>query len=314
MSTLMLEEALSASHCVERQLANDERQYVALGAELHKRPPQGTVTIARGSSDHAAAYFAYLVMSRTGQLVTSLPMSLLTLYNAPMANQNVLAVSISQSGRSPDLIESMQTFRQAGATTVALVNDVTSPLADAVDWSLPLHAASERSVAATKSFICGLVAGARLAAQLGIRFCFAHFINADYGAQVSRMYRQQFQAGYEAAPYNAVALFVICADSEAEAADLAAAVDLRRLHQAYGINAPVPGIATARAMHYGARDQAIIDGERPRSIIGTPQQVAERMHRLREDFAADEIVVLTVAASYQARARSTELLAGIFNA
>ncbi len=167
MSTLMLEEALSASHCVERQLANDERQYVALGAELHKRPPQGTVTIARGSSDHAAAYFAYLVMSRTGQLVTSLPMSLLTLYNAPMANQNVLAVSISQSGRSPDLIESMQTFRQAGATTVALVNDVTSPLADAVDWSLPLHAASERSVAATKSFICAMSAGARLAANWG---------------------------------------------------------------------------------------------------------------------------------------------------
>ena len=156
--------------------------------------------------------------------------------------------------------------------------------------------------------------GARLAAQLGIRFCFAHFINADYGPQVARMYRQQFQAGYEAAPYSAVALFVICADSEQEAADLAAAVDLRRLHQAYGINTPVPSVATARAMQYGPRELAIIDGERPRSIIGTPDQVAERISRLRDDFAADEVIILTVAASYQARARSTELLAGIFNA
>jgi luciferase family oxidoreductase group 1 len=154
--------------------------------------------------------------------------------------------------------------------------------------------------------------GGRLAAQLGIRFCFAHFINADYGDQVARMYREQFRPGYEATPYSAVALFVICADTEQEAADLAAAVDLRRLHQAYGINAPVPGIAAARAMQYTSRDQAIIDGERPRSIIGTPEQVAERMAKLRADFAADEIVVLTVAASYRARLRSTELLAGIF--
>ena len=155
--------------------------------------------------------------------------------------------------------------------------------------------------------------GGRLAAQLGIRFCFAHFINADYGDQVARFYRQNFQPGYETQPYSAVALFVICADSEQEAADLAAAVDLRRLHQAYGINAPIPGIAAARAMQYSVRDLAIIESERPRSIIGTPDQVAERMVKLREDFAADEVIVLTVAASYQARRRSTELLAGIFN-
>lgn len=167
MSTLMLEEAQAAARCVARQLAQDESSYAALGALLRARPPMGTVTIARGSSDHAAAYFAYLVMSRTGQLVTSLPMSLLTLYRSPMAHQQLLAVSISQSGRSPDLVESMQKFRTAGATTVALVNDSVSPLAEAVDWTLPLCAGPEKSVAATKSFICGMVAGARLAAHWG---------------------------------------------------------------------------------------------------------------------------------------------------
>lgn len=151
--------------------------------------------------------------------------------------------------------------------------------------------------------------GASLAAQLGIRFCFAHFINADYGDQVARMYRQHFQPGYEAKPYSAVALFVVCADTESEAADLAAAVDLRRLYQAYGHNAPIPSVATAKAMQYSERDQAIIASERPRSIIGTPQQVVPRMLALQESFAADEIVVLTVAASYQARARTVQLLA-----
>jgi glutamine---fructose-6-phosphate transaminase (isomerizing) len=167
VSTLMLEEALAAGRQVARQLAADEERFAALGAALRALPPLGAVTIARGSSDHAAAYFAYLVMSRTGQLVTSLPMSLLTLYKAPLAKQRLLAVSISQSGRSPDLIEPMQVFEAAGATTVALVNDTASPLADAVDWALPLHAGPEHSVAATKSFICGLVAGARLAAHWG---------------------------------------------------------------------------------------------------------------------------------------------------
>ena len=167
MASLMLQEALSCARQVAQQLASEEGRYAALGAALRALPPQGAVTIARGSSDHAAAYFAYLVMARTGQLVTSLPMSLLTLYKAPMADQRLLAVSISQSGRSPDLVETMQMFEKAGATTVALVNDIGSPLAQAVGWVMPLHAGPEKSVAATKSFVCALVAGARLCAHWG---------------------------------------------------------------------------------------------------------------------------------------------------
>ena len=167
MKTHMYLEAVSSPQQVQQQLAADQDRYAALGAALRARPPHGTVTIARGSSDHAAAYMAYLIMARSGQLVTSLPMSLLTLYQAPLAIGQMLAISISQSGRSPDLVEPMQLFQRAGATTVALVNDTASPLAAAVDWAMPLHAGPELSVAATKSFICGLVAGARLAASWG---------------------------------------------------------------------------------------------------------------------------------------------------
>ena len=165
MSTLMLNEALSAPLQVSLQLAYDATAYEAFAAQLRDRPPGGVVTVARGSSDHAAAYLAYLVMSRTGQLVTSLPMSLLTLYRAPVASSGLLAITVSQSGRSVDLIEPMQTFKQAGAITVALVNDAASPLARAVEWCMPLHAGAEKSVAATKSFICSLVAAARLSAH-----------------------------------------------------------------------------------------------------------------------------------------------------
>jgi glucosamine--fructose-6-phosphate aminotransferase (isomerizing) len=167
MTTLMYQEACASATQVALQLAADTARYAALGAALRANPPTGVVTIARGSSDHAAGYFAYLVMSRTGQLVTSLPMSLMTLYRAPMAHQRLLAVSVSQSGRSPDLYGPMQAFTDAGAITVALVNAEQSPLGDAVSWALPLHAGPEKSVAATKSYICSLVAAARLAAMWG---------------------------------------------------------------------------------------------------------------------------------------------------
>ena len=163
MKSLMLEEARSAPARVAEQLSRDGGRYAALGAALRANPPSAAVTIARGSSDHAASYFAYLVMARYGQLVTSLPMSLVTLYRAPLAMRGTLAVTISQSGRSPDLIEPIEAFRRGGATTVALVNDAESRLAGAAEWVLPLHAGPEKSVAATKSFITSLTAGARLA-------------------------------------------------------------------------------------------------------------------------------------------------------
>jgi alkanesulfonate monooxygenase SsuD/methylene tetrahydromethanopterin reductase-like flavin-dependent oxidoreductase (luciferase family) len=152
-----------------------------------------------------------------------------------------------------------------------------------------------------------------LAAQLGIRFSFAHFINAHFGHAVAHAYRERFKVGHEQKPYLAAAVFVICADTEQEAADLEKAVDLRRVQMAYGLNEPVPSVAQGLAQEYGERERLIIDREKPRSIIGTPESVTERLHALQEQFDADELIVLTVAGSYRARLRSYELLAGAFD-
>jgi glucosamine--fructose-6-phosphate aminotransferase (isomerizing) len=161
----MLQEALSAADCVAGQLANDVERYAELGRKLRSTNFHSAVTVARGSSDHASSYLAYLIMARMGRLVTSLPMSLITLYKSPLITRDTLAVSISQSGQSPDVVEPIRYFRDGGATTVALVNDASSPLAQAAEWAMPLHAGKEQSVAATKSFIASLVAGARLVAE-----------------------------------------------------------------------------------------------------------------------------------------------------
>ena len=165
MTSLMLQEAMSAGDCVALQLSQDAERYAELGRTLRSANFNSAVTVARGSSDHASNYVAYLIMSRLGRLVTSLPMSLITLYKSPLVTQDTLAIAISQSGQSPDVVEPIQYFRDGGATTVALVNDAASPLAQAAAWTMPLHAGKEQSVAATKSFITSLVAGARLVAE-----------------------------------------------------------------------------------------------------------------------------------------------------
>ena len=165
MSSRMLEEALAAPDCVARQLAADARRYADLGHTLRHTPLTSALTLARGSSDHAANYCAYLIMARLGRVVASLPMSLLTLNQAPLHARDTLAIAISQSGQSPDIVDTLRYFRAGGATTIALVNAAGSPLARAAEWAMPLHAGTEHSIAATKSFIASLVAGARLVAH-----------------------------------------------------------------------------------------------------------------------------------------------------
>ncbi len=161
----MLDEALEAPQAVARLLAHDESTYSQLGAKWRTEPPRNVLTVARGSSDHAAHYMAYLAMARLGEIVTSLPMSIVTLHAAKMRRAGLASVAFSQSGQSPDLVAPTRYLREGGACTVAAVNDAESPLALAAQWVLPLHAGAEHSVAATKSYITQLVAGARLVAH-----------------------------------------------------------------------------------------------------------------------------------------------------
>ncbi|WP_224042033.1 SIS domain-containing protein [Paraburkholderia unamae] len=159
----MLEEALAAPAVVAAQLADPSR-VEALAALLTERAPQVALTVARGSSDHAASYFASLAMNWLGVPVASLPMSVATLRRAPLRVGGQLALAFSQSGRSPDLVGAMGALREAGALTVAAVNAPDSPLAAACEWQLPLAAGPELSVAATKSYVAMLALSAQLVA------------------------------------------------------------------------------------------------------------------------------------------------------
>jgi glutamine---fructose-6-phosphate transaminase (isomerizing) len=164
MTTYMLQEIVEAADAVARQLGHGAERFAELGPRLRALNPPLVATIARGSSDCCALYLKYLVEILSGVPCASIGPSIATLYRAPLRLQSAVSVAISQSGRSPDIVEMQRAARRAGALAIALVNDVASPLAEEAEALLPLCAGTERSVAATKSMIAGLVAGASLVA------------------------------------------------------------------------------------------------------------------------------------------------------
>ena len=162
--TLMFSEAAEAADAVARLLAANRDALAALGERLRAAPPAVVVTCARGSSDHAATYGKYLIETLLGVPVASAAPSVSSVYAAPMAPGTALVIAVSQSGRSPDLLATVSAYQAAGAHVVAFVNDEDSPLAAMADTMIALKAGPERSVAATKSYICALAAFAALTA------------------------------------------------------------------------------------------------------------------------------------------------------
>ncbi len=161
----MAAEIAEAGAVVRRQLAGNAALTAKAATHLRALKPAFVATVARGSSDHAALYLKHLVELRLGLACASLGPSIASLYHAPLKLAGAVAIAISQSGRSPDILAMQRAARDQRAMTLALVNDEASPLAREASAVLPLCAGLERSVAATKSMIAALVAGAALVAH-----------------------------------------------------------------------------------------------------------------------------------------------------
>lgn len=154
----MLREAREAPAVIRRQLRDNREVTRALGARLQERPPPYVVTVARGSSDHACTVLKYALETTLARPVASLGPSVHTLYGARLDLRGALMIAVSQSGASPDVVETVAMARRGGALTVALVNVEESDLARAAEVVLPLHCGEEKAVAATKSYLASLTA------------------------------------------------------------------------------------------------------------------------------------------------------------
>ncbi|GAA1830985.1 SIS domain-containing protein [Luedemannella flava] len=130
----------------------------AVAAEIARRRPRHIVFTARGTSDHAALYGAYLAEIRLGLPAGLASPSAVTVYGARPDLRDSLVIGVSQSGGSPDLREVVRVAREQGALTLAVTNAPDSPLAEAAELSLDIGAGHERAVAATKTYTAELLA------------------------------------------------------------------------------------------------------------------------------------------------------------
>ncbi|WP_102126344.1 SIS domain-containing protein [Deinococcus planocerae] len=155
---LMLREAREAPQIIARQARENAAACRTLAAVLRHRRPPYAVTVARGSSDHACTVLKYALETHLSLPVASLGPSVHTLYGARLDLRGALVIAVSQSGASPDVVETVRMAREGGATTVALVNVEESDLAGQAEFVLPLRCGEEQAVAATKSYLASLSA------------------------------------------------------------------------------------------------------------------------------------------------------------
>ena len=154
---------------------------------------------------------------------------------------------------------------------------------------------------------------AAVAAHFGVAFSFAHFINDAGGAEVTRAYRRRFRpSAWCAAPRASAAVFVVCADTEAEAQRLARSRDLFIVRLYTGRPGRYPSIEEAEAYPYTGHELAIVHHARRRTVAGAPEQVREQLEALRAAYEADELIIVTITHDPKARRRSYELLAQVF--
>lgn len=167
-ATWMARETAESGDAVARLFDRSGAAIRAAGALLKDLNPRLVAICARGSSNHAAAFFKYATETQLGLPVVAIGPSIASVYQTPLHLEGAAMLLISQSGRSPDLLAMAKAAQQGGAKVIAVVNDANSPAAEIADLTIPLEAGPEKSVAATKSCIASMAAGlAVLAAWTG---------------------------------------------------------------------------------------------------------------------------------------------------
>ncbi|WLR51996.1 LLM class flavin-dependent oxidoreductase [Bacillus tianshenii] len=155
---------------------------------------------------------------------------------------------------------------------------------------------------------------AMLASEMGAPFMFAHFINGEGGHLAAQRYREYFRPSeLSEKPQATVAVFAICAETEAEAERLAASLDLALLKLEKGeARSGFPTPEEAADYPYTMFDQARIRENRKRMVVGDPEQVKQQLIQMSEEYGAEEVMVNTITTPFEARVKSYQLIAEAF--
>ena len=151
------------------------------------------------------------------------------------------------------------------------------------------------------------------AAQFGMGFSFAHFINPNSGARMVKLYKDHFQPSeFLSSPEANVAIFVLVADTEEKALQLQAEMDVRLLNISRGTREGMKPYEEIKDLKFSEEEQEQILYNRKRMIAGTPSQVKPQLEKLALEYGVNEIIAVTITHSFADRLRSYELLAQMF--
>src|SRR5260370_3169414 len=154
----MLEETRQQPETLRKTLESGFRSICELRHHFEGHRPRLIIMVARGTSDNAAQFGRYLIEITTRIPVSLAAPSILTLYESCLDLRDVLVVGISQSGESTDTNALLEDARKRAATTVGITNDPQSAMVWLRQFPFLIEAGIERSVAATKTYTCQLLA------------------------------------------------------------------------------------------------------------------------------------------------------------
>lgn len=164
-TTHMRREINEIPAAASRLLTEGYADVQSAAAALRQAKPDFLVTIARGSSDHAANYLKYAAELLLGLPVASVGPSVASIYQAKLKVHGGACLVISQSGKSPDILELAKQISGSAAPMIALCNTSDAPLMNLAGHSIDILAGPEQSVAATKSFVSCVLAGLAILAE-----------------------------------------------------------------------------------------------------------------------------------------------------
>lgn len=151
---------------------------------------------------------------------------------------------------------------------------------------------------------------AELAAEKGLPYMFAQFINGEGGQSFARTYRDRFNSFEGSSPYQGVAIFVVCQETDEQAEWVASSMDLALAMGAQGM--PSKGTPPPeRAMNYpySKFERLLVEENRNRTIVGTPEQVVDRLEELAASYVADEVMLVSIAYDFNDKLKTFQLIA-----
>jgi glucosamine--fructose-6-phosphate aminotransferase (isomerizing) len=162
----LLSEIYEQPEAIGKMLEIEAERVAWISQQLSPRHFSYILIAARGTSDNAALYGKYIFGAINRLPVALAAPSLYTRYQAPPHLEGALVIGISQSGQSPDIVSVLQESRKQGTPTIAITNNLESPLAQVAEFKIGLGVGQEHSVAATKTYTAQLTALALLALSL----------------------------------------------------------------------------------------------------------------------------------------------------